>query len=240
MATLFRGVVLYKGPSRLDGGPIVVVATLKTANEKTGDMVQTWVLREDTHPLVALVEGTDRSVCGNCPLRNNGCYVRVEKAPAAVWRTYRAGQYPTFNPLHHLDLFRGRKLRMGSYGDPAAVPFAVWKPLLAVCSGHTGYTHQWRRSLAAPYRAVLMASVASDVERDEAQGKGWRTFRVRLEQQELHTTEIVCPASEEAGYRRQCASCLACDGAGTNAGRRSVAIIAHGGVAVKRHLVSLL
>lgn len=57
-----RGIVLYEGPSAIDGQPIVVVATLKTSNPKTGDMVQTWILRADLSPTVAINEGADRSV----------------------------------------------------------------------------------------------------------------------------------------------------------------------------------
>jgi len=34
-----NGVVLYEGPSMLDGEPIVVIATLKSSNIKTGNMV---------------------------------------------------------------------------------------------------------------------------------------------------------------------------------------------------------
>jgi hypothetical protein len=40
--------------------------------------------------------------------------------------------------------------------------------------------------------------------------------------------EIVCPAAEEAGKRRDCSTCKACDGAGTNARRVSIVIDAHG------------
>ena len=45
-----RGVVIYRGVSRIDGRPIVAIATLKTDNEKTGDMIQTWILRADVDP----------------------------------------------------------------------------------------------------------------------------------------------------------------------------------------------
>ena len=38
--------------------------------------------------------------------------------------------------------------------------------------------------------------------------------------------EILCPASEEAGKRTQCASCLLCGGASVKA--KSIAIVAHG------------
>jgi hypothetical protein len=56
---------------------------------------------------------------------------------------------------------------------------------------------------------------------------GWRTFRVRTADESLGSREIVCPASPEGGDRRQCVTCLACDGA-DRAGKVSVAIIVHG------------
>ena len=49
-APKLNGVVLYEGPSVLDGAPIAVIATLKSANVKTGDMIQTWIIRSDMHP----------------------------------------------------------------------------------------------------------------------------------------------------------------------------------------------
>ena len=39
------GYVIYKGPSLLDGAPIVVIAVIGSGNTKTGDMVQTYILR---------------------------------------------------------------------------------------------------------------------------------------------------------------------------------------------------
>jgi hypothetical protein len=67
-----QGIVIWEGPSRLDGAPIVAIATglaRSSSNEKTGPMVQTWILRQDQAPHVAQRTGADESVCGNCPLR---------------------------------------------------------------------------------------------------------------------------------------------------------------------------
>ena len=47
------GVILFEGPSLIDGAPIAVIATgfqRRTANSKTGDMVQTWIIRSDREP----------------------------------------------------------------------------------------------------------------------------------------------------------------------------------------------
>ena len=79
-----RGFVLYEGPSLIDGAPIVVVATLKTSNIKTGDMVQTWILRSDIEPHHAVKSGDDLSICGDCihrPANQGSCYVTVFQAP---------------------------------------------------------------------------------------------------------------------------------------------------------------
>ena len=52
-AEMAKGYVLHEGPSPFDGQPIVSIATLHSSNRKTGDMVQTWILPRDLHPLDA-------------------------------------------------------------------------------------------------------------------------------------------------------------------------------------------
>jgi hypothetical protein len=85
------GVILYQGPSLLDGAPIVVIATGldSSSNGKTGDMVQTHIIRADLSPLAAIQEGKDSSICGDCFHRGDGtgkhrtCYVTVYQAQTA-------------------------------------------------------------------------------------------------------------------------------------------------------------
>ena len=36
--------IIYNGPSLLDGTPIIAIAIRKSGNAKTGDMVQTYIL----------------------------------------------------------------------------------------------------------------------------------------------------------------------------------------------------
>jgi hypothetical protein len=231
-----KGVVLFEGPSQIDGQPIVAIATLKTKNEKTGNMVQTWIIRADCSPIEAINTGEDASVCGDCPLRGivadgrnvgRSCYVQVRNAPRAIWQAYRSGRYAHYSPAAHAHLFQGRVLRLGSYGDPTAVPLGVWEPLLRLARRHTGYTHQWR---AFPeYRAFLMASVDHAHELPAAHAAGWRTFRTLAHLAELRAGERLCPASAEAGKRTTCDKCAACKGAGSNPQLVSIAIVAHGG-----------
>lgn len=64
------GLIAYQGPSRIDGQPVVMIVTGEkgdTANEKTGPMAQSWILRADMSPALAINQGEDKSICGSCP-----------------------------------------------------------------------------------------------------------------------------------------------------------------------------
>ena len=235
------GHVIYSGSSNLDGGPIVCIAVTESTNRKTGDMVQTYVLRADINPLEASRIGADRSVCGHCPHRGKAdptkpsgvaegrsCYVSLTHGPAAVYRAYSRGRYALVHSADDITAIgRGRMVRVGTYGDPAAVPDSVWDALLKDASGMTGYTH----ARGHTYKR-LMVSVDTLSEARDAWSAGRRTFRVipvaewqSLGVKALQKGEVLCPASKEAGYKVQCQTCGLCDGARRG---RSVAIVAHG------------
>lgn len=218
----------------LDGQPIIAVATgvsRGSRNGKTGAEVQTWILRDDISPTDAVKTGDDVSICGNCVHRGDGmggarsCYVTVFQAPLVVWKTAQKGGYPVVSPEAAGAALAGKVLRLGSYGDPAAVPVSVWSALVSDVSGHTGYTHQWRTSDAL--RDYCMASCDSAFEQELAAAQGWRTFRVRTAAEPLAPREIICPASKEAGAKTSCSACKACGGASAKA-KVNIAIIAHG------------
>jgi hypothetical protein len=40
----FKGFVLQRGISPIDGSPFVVIMTIKTSNRKTGPMFQVWII----------------------------------------------------------------------------------------------------------------------------------------------------------------------------------------------------
>lgn len=229
-----NGFIFYRGPSMLDGQPIIAVATGITRgsrNGKTGSEVQTWILRDDVNPVDAVKLGLDVSICGSCVHRGDGmggarsCYVTVFQAPLVVWKAAQRGVYPTVDPAEAGAALAGKVLRLGSYGDPAAVPVAVWRALVSDVAGHTGYTHQWRTS--DDMRDLCMASCDSAFEQELAAAQGWRTFRVRAEAEPLQPREIICPASKEAGAKTSCSACKACGGISAKA-RVNIAIIAHG------------
>jgi len=242
-----NGYILWEGASLLDGAPIVVIATgfaSRSTNRKTGGMIQTYILREDIAPTDAIQTGDDASICGDCPHRgttedgkNRGrtCYVNVGQGALAVWKAYKRGVYP----LWDRPAVNGRMVRLGTYGDPAAAPARVWEALTRDASGHTGYTHQWRDPNAAHLRSMCMASADSPADAALAQSMGWRTFRVgmwgEVERDRVALNESLCPASEQAGKKLTCETCLACDGAGT-AKRGSIFIPAHGGTAVMANI----
>ena len=262
------GTILYRGPSEFDGSPIVVIATHKTANRKTGDMIQTWIIRARIHPVRAVAIGADVGVCGDCPSRRhhdtaaaarnvartefaqndpNGakmnpnaqpgvgmCYVNVGQAPRSVYEAFRAGSYTT-DPTELYELLAGgKRLRIGSYGDPAAVPLSVWTALASRARGWTGYTHAWRHCDAG-FAGLLMASCETAADERRAQLSGWRTFRT-VDRVEDAAGAILCPASDEAGKKTDCDRCGLCSGTRRGARKhiKSIRIVAHGKVATAR------
>ncbi len=228
------GYVVYDGPSLIDHKPIVAIVTLQSQNKKTGNMAQIWILRADISPLEACKAGRlnkesgDYSICGDCTHRKNGtCYVDVSKAPSHVWRKYRRNGYPMADTDTLDDALFGRSVRIGAYGDPAAVPLRVWKPIVDYAQNHTGYTHQWNnRRLASDMQwRFLMASTESVEETTAAQRAGWRTFRAKYSFSPKMESETNCPASTEMGERTDCASCGLCDGSRS---KKSITINVHG------------
>jgi len=230
-----KGIVLWQGKSLIDGNRIMVVATGvygKSENRKTGEMIQTWILRRDVHPMTARRMGDDFSVCGDCMHRENStCYVNLCHGPINIFYAYLDQSYKHFEPAD-IELFRGRNIRVGSYGDPAAVPFEVWDNITKVANGYTGYTHQWHNPITDPrLKNICMASVDTikgyAKEYKLAQKAGWRTFRVRESlENELFENEFVCPASKEGGEKVQCELCRACGGWSSKT-KKSVVIMLH-------------
>lgn len=227
------GLVLYKGESLIDGKMIVVLATGfkgKTANKKTGNMIQTWIVRADIPPIIAKQLGHDYSVCGDCKHRHFGsCYVNITHGPDNTFKAYHRDRYEKFEEEKHLHLFKGRSIRIGSYGDPASVPVAVWQKVCSVADGHTGYTHQWNKRFIEPeLKTYCMASCDNEKEYRKAKSLGWRSFRVRFDgNQKLLDNEFVCPASNEAHNKTTCENCQACMGLGSHT-KKDPCIIVHG------------
>ncbi len=207
------GLLLYDGPSLIDGAPILAVLTgfqQPSRNAKTGDLLQAYILPSKVHPTRAVNRGADVSVCGTCPHRpsqGGRCYVQTSFGAAGVWRSRE--RYLKVKDEVLQVLLRGAAVRFGAWGDPAAVPLHAWLPLLApgVLRLFTGYTHRWKE-LGENWQ-WLMASVDSVEEFTQAREAGWRTYRVKAPGAPLLPGEQTCLAD---AHGVPCVKCGGCDG----------------------------
>lgn len=226
------GFKLWEGASLLTGEPIVVIVTMGGNNPKTDNdfksMVQTWIMLRDTPPHEAVKSGNDEGVCGNCiqrPSVGGACYVKTFQAPLSIWRAYKRGNY---NSVINLESLRGAELRLGSYGDPSAVPFDIWRNLIDKVQPRlmTGYTHQMAHK-AFDKRMAEVCMISADTPKValKAHAQGFRTFRMTTDTEQLLPNEIICP-NDTDGVK--CIDCGLCDGAGD---KPNIAILAHGALA---------
>ena len=218
------GVILYDGPSVLDGSPIVVIATLKSKNSKTGDVVQTWILRSDVNPLEASEKKQDYSICGGCPHRQSiggGCYVNIGQAPNGVFKAYKRGMYAKVDDNRLAELMKKRKVRIGAYGDPAAVPYRVWERVTGFASGWLGYTHQQGHP-KFDKRILDFCMLSVDTPK-QAQKANARYFRVKTPESPMMENEIECLADSKGMTCLECGKCNGMAGEGP-----SIVINVHG------------
>jgi hypothetical protein len=219
-------VIAWRGPSVFDGTPIQVVLTgLRggSLNEKTGRMVQAYILPADNHPVIAQRTGEDRAVCGDCPgrrTREGWCYVTPFPL-LGIARSIIEGNVPV-QAVEAERLVEGKSVRLGAYGDPAAVPLAFWRQLLRRAKAWTGYTHAWQ-TCDVRFQDLLMASVEDHRGATEALARGWRYFRVQAPGDLKLPSEVVCP---NVTHEVQCHSCRLC--AGLKVQAKNVVIPVHG------------
>jgi hypothetical protein len=195
--------VIWEGPSLLDGSPIIVLATgvptaaqrkrgARSGNVKTGDMVQTYILRADINPVAVLRAGADVSICGVCPHKS--------RAAGGSWQQLADAASGVTGYTHQWD---ADKLSAAGYAtDAADIKLAEW----------------------------CMASADTAAEGRQARRLGFRSFIVRGPNDPKPAGAVVCPASAEGGKRTVCAACMSCGGTG-NGRRNDVTIIAHGSTA---------
>ena len=205
--------IAYEGPSLINGDPIALILTSNSINAKTGTMIQSWIIPVKDNVLV-----NDEAVCGDCIMREGACYVTKVFAPSNVQKSYRAGKYKAFQSS---DL-RHEILRIGSWGDPAAVPADIWLNLLRrtqLSDKYTGYTHQWR-TCDPIFATFCMASVETLEDAKLAQSMGYSTFRVKEAYEPKQPNETLC-LNQTIGIT--CKQCLLCN---TSSG--DIAIDVHG------------
>jgi len=233
--------IAYEGPSNIDKKPIMVLVQVGSRNDKTGGMTQTYIMRSDIDPIKASRIGEDYSICGNCPHRgvanptkNSGwadrraCYVNLLHGPNGKYKAYKKGSYQKMD-IHSVGkAIAGTNLRIGTYGDPSAVPQEVWDILISYADGHTAYTH----GDTNPSPVNFMTSADSYEQAQDSWAKGERTFRILNSILDLDKdNEFLCPATKEGGQRTTCDKCGLC--AGTSVRAKSVGAVVHG--AGKKH-----
>lgn len=221
----------------IDGSPIVVIINKihsGSANAKTGAIVQSFIIRSDIAPMAALQTGADESICGQCehrPIlaRQTGaapCYVQVGKSVQSVYHAYKRGRYVKADPATIARALADKIVRIGTYGDGAAAPVAVWLQITRYAASVRGYTHQWQRPEFdhAAWAPLVMASADSIDQAALANLHGMRVFRVSVGV-DKQPGEVTCPASAEGGRKSTCAKCTLC--AGTSIQARDIVIADH-------------
>ena len=215
--------IIYHGPSRIGRGSVVCIATgldRPSTNRKTGDVLQVWILSATRHPLAALRKPNSKratSHCGRCPLQSNGCYVNVGRAPAQIYRAWRAGRYPELD----VSAFDGKQIRLGAYGDPAAIPAHLIDTISRRAKSIVGYSHSLpvlHHTQAKQLSRWLMCSTHDEASRIWAESRGYRVFHVSPEKPSGFLTCL------NSSHGLQCDKCGACNG---NKGR-SIWIAPHG------------
>jgi len=239
--------VLYKGPSMLSKGRDIVAILRTAGNTKTGkkEAWGLWIIPLDIGKSMFnkdVPPGSHMSVCGSCPLGGSYtlggditrlCYVNAQGVNALARSYFKSNVNGGFyEAAKELERNPPNIVRVGSWGDGAALPTRVLKKLFKLLKkhkvGHTAYTHQWRVDARKVIRQNFMASVHNQEEREQANSKGFRVFGVGE-----FDGATLCPASEEAGKRSTCAQCKLCDGGTVADSRRDIYIPPHG-IAKKR------
>lgn len=228
-----KGMILFENES------IVVIVTFASANRKTGDMAQVWILNKDIDPVTALKSGASSEICFDCPhLKNGTCYVNVGQAPLAVYKAYKAGKYESLDMDVLKAMIKWKAVRFGAYGEPVLIPLDIVAFMAEHSRGFTGYTHQWRNLEYLEYNKYFMASADCEADVLEAHSMGYRSFRVKGENDSNLSNEIDCP-NTTTGV--QCRDCTLCDGMGAHGKGKSITVDVHGTVAKvnKFNLVNL-
>lgn len=228
----------------LDGDNVFVVSKSKTTNKKISNgsaLVQTYTFSKEQWLLATTSKGfgmksffaLDSSNCLDCPYSGNqgkgGCYTHKFNQYVGFLSMLRSIKASDLTQLTDskvqeiLSLSRDSYVRFGTYGEPSLMPISLVRTMTLVAKSWTGYTHQWNKLWALGYNQYFMASTHNQAESDRARSKNYRSF--------VSTTTgtedaVTCPASAEAGYKSNCASCGLCSGM-TGKGKKDVKILEH-------------
>ena len=223
---------------------IFVVSKSKTTNKKISDgskLVQTYTFSKDQWLLATTSSGfgmkkffaMDGTNCLDCPYSGNqgkgGCYTHKFNQYVGFLSMLRSIKFSDLTPLDAekfmdaVELCKDSYVRFGTYGEPSLLNFALVKAMSWNAKSWTGYTHQWKKVWALPYSKYFMASTHNKEETYKAKQKNYRSFIASTTGTEKAVT---CPASAEAGFKSNCASCGLCSGM-LGKGKKDIKILEH-------------
>lgn len=185
----------------------------------------------------------DAENCGDCPFAKNNSF-NVKKIGTCY--THKVMQYSGFismlksinkefdtfadipeldNDLHRqiLNMCSNKYVRFGTYGEPTKIDFEL---VFDICENSaknwTGYTHQYLKD--SKYLNYFMASVHNEHQSKMVLNR-WngRSFIASKDGSE---DGVICPASNEAGFKSTCAKCGLCSGI-NGKGKKDVKILEH-------------
>lgn len=223
----------FRVNSQLDNQPIIVAVQMTdTANIKLGrEMRQVWIMPADVVPSAANGTKAQDSVCGGCWFKKTGaCYVNMQTVNS-VYRSVEAGNYTELDVSEAdlsilADALCGQHVRVGAWGDPAAMPWEIMDTITKSAAGYTAYTHQTAHpKFDDRYLSVCMVSAENPKVAAKYQAQGIRTFRPVLAGTALAASELTCP-NESHGMN--CIECRLCDGGNAKRGNPSIAVTIHG------------
>lgn len=118
---------------------------------------------------------------------------------------------------------KDRYVRFGTYGEPSMHPIEIVEMMSSISKSYTGYTHQYFRK--PEYAAFFMASTHNELQAKTAKDKfGFRSFIAVKDNSDV--SAIICPASNEGGFKSTCAACGLCSGT-KGKGIKNVVILEH-------------
>jgi hypothetical protein len=227
-----------------DKGNVFVVWKGDTSNKKITDgkpLVQTYTFSMEQWTLATNHKGfgmktffsLDASNCLDCPFSGNqgegGCYTHKFNQYVGFISMLRSIKPFHLTPLDYekrmeiIDMCYGTYVRFGTYGEPSLLPLSLVEEMASYSDSYTGYTHQWKKDWAEGYGDYFMASTHSQFQSDVAKKLNYRSFIATKDGTE---DAVVCPASNEAGFKSNCATCGLCSGL-KGKGSKDVKIMEH-------------
>ena len=171
------------------------------------------------------------SVCFDCPFRGYlKCYTHKYQQYSgflsmlkSIAREFKNVQeIPSIHLLESriVDLSKDKYIRFGTYGEPTLLPLNLVSDMVKASKSHTGYTHQWAKK--TDYSAFFMASTHNEGQAKMASKLGFRSF---IASNKTLENAVVCPASNEAGFKSTCEKCGLCSG--QRKGTKNIQILEH-------------